>query len=332
MTTVGEGELLFEPVVDWAQLPDDVAIVEAVGVAVDSHDRVFVFNRGGPPVVVLDRDGRFLHAWGEGWFVRPHGIWVARDDTLYLTDDLGHRVQQFTAEGELIRTIGPSGTPSETGVEGFDYRLITHGAEPYNLPTNAVVTSSGEIFVADGYGNARVHRFSAGGELTLSWGEPGVAESQFCVPHGLGLDDHNILYVADRENSRIQLFNGDGQLQDIWTDVIRPCEVFVGRDQLIYVAELGGRAGLFPWLEARPDAIGGRLSIFDRQGQLLARWGGGDDPSSPSDFFAPHDICVDSQGSIYLSEVQLSAAKAAGVDASRWPTLRKFARCKPETG
>ena len=89
MTTVGRGELLFEPVSDWAQLPADVSIVEAVGVAVDSHDRVFVFNRGGPPVVVLSRDGQFLNAWGEGRFVRPHGIWVASDDTLYLTDDLG---------------------------------------------------------------------------------------------------------------------------------------------------------------------------------------------------------------------------------------------------
>ncbi|MDP6556505.1 MAG: peptidyl-alpha-hydroxyglycine alpha-amidating lyase family protein [Pirellulaceae bacterium] len=324
MVTVGEGELLFEPVIDWTQLPSDVAIVEAVGVAVDSHDRVFVFNRGGPPVVVLSRDGQFLNAWGDGSFVRPHGIWIANDDTLYLTDDLGHRVQQFTADGELLRTIGPSGEPSTTGVEGFDYRKITHGAEPYNLPTNAIVMSDGEIFVADGYGNARIHHFSADGELLMSWGEPGVAEGQFCIPHGLGVDDRGVLYVADRENSRIQLFNRDGELQDIWTDVIRPCEVFIGRDQLVYIAELGGRAGLFPWLERNSHAIGGRLSIFNRRGELLSRWGGGNDPSSPCEFYAPHDICVDSQGSIYLSEVQLSAAKAMGDDASEWPTLRKF--------
>lgn len=326
MESVGTGELQFEPVVDWAQTPNDVAIVEAVGVAVDSRDRVFVFNRGGPPVVMLSRDGQFLNAWGEGLFVRPHGIWIAGDDTLYLTDDLGHRVQQFTADGQLIRTIGPSGAPSATGAEGFDYRTITHGDGPYNLPTNAIVTARGEIFVADGYGNARIHHFSPDGALLRSWGEPGGAASQFRVPHGLGADNQGALYVADRENSRIQVFNRDGRLQAIWTDVIRPCEVFVGPDQLVYVAELGGRAGLFPWLEADPAAIGGRLSIFDRAGELLARWGGGADPASPRDFFAPHDIWVDSQGSIYLSEVQLSAAKASGVDASRWPTLRKFAR------
>lgn len=327
MLTVGTGELLFEPVVGWAQLPPDVAIVEAVGVAVDSHDRVFVFNRGGPPVVVLSREGQFISAWGEGCFVRPHGIWIASDDTLYLTDDLGHRVQQFTADGELLRTIGPSGQPSTTGAEGFDYRKITHGAGPYNLPTNTIVTAGGEIFVADGYGNARIHHFSPDGELLTSWGEPGVADGQFCVPHGLGVDEQGMLYVADRENSRIQLFSPDGDLQEVWTDVIRPCEVFLGADQCVYVAELGGRAGLFPWLEAEPQAIGGRLSIFSRQGKLLARWGGGVDPASPCDFYAPHDICVDSQGSIYLSEVQQSAAQASGADASDWPTLRKFVRC-----
>lgn len=326
MTIVGEGDLRFEPVIDWAQTPAEVTIVEAVGVAVDSRDRVFVLNRGGPAVVVLDADGRFQDAWGEDLFVRPHGIWVAADDTLYLTDDLGHSVRQFTPDGQLLRTVGPSGQPSETGVEGFDYRRITQGAEPYNLPTNVVVNSAGEIFVADGYGNARIHHFAAGGEWKRSWGEPGVAAGQFCVPHGLGIDDQGTLYVADRENSRIQIFDGDGQLQAVWTDVIRPCEVFVAADQLVYVAELGGRAGLFPWLEARPDAIGGRLSIFNRQGQLLARWGGGQDPSAPHDFYAPHDIWVDRQGSIYCSEVQLSAAQASGVDASGWPTLRKFAR------
>jgi hypothetical protein len=327
MTTVGAGELLFEPVPNWAQMPVDVSIVEAVGVSVDSHDRVFVFNRGGPAVVVLNREGQFLNAWGDGCFVRPHGIWIAADDTLYLTDDLGHRVQQFTADGELLRTIGPSGEPSATGVEGFDYRQITHGAEPFNLPTNAIVTSDGEIFVADGYGNARIHRFSPDGDLIMSWGEPGVADGQFCVPHGLGVDEQGILYVADRENSRIQLFNRDGELQDIWTDVIRPCEVFIGSDQLVYIAELGGRAGLFPWLKSSPQALGGRLSIFSRRGELIARWGGGNDPTSLCDFYAPHDICVDSQGSVYLSEVQLSAAKASGDDASQWPTLRKFRRC-----
>jgi DNA-binding beta-propeller fold protein YncE len=327
MTTVGDGELLFEPVPNWAQLPPDVSIVEAVGVSVDSQDRVFVFNRGGPPVVVLSREGEFLNAWGDGCFVRPHGIWIADDDTLYLTDDLGHRVQQFTADGELLRAIGPTGEPSATGAAGFDYRQITHGAAPYNLPTNTIVTSSGEIFVADGYGNARIHRFSAASELMSSWGEPGVAAGQFCVPHGLGVDDQGVLYVADRENSRIQLFNYDGQLQEIWTDVIRPCEVFIGSDQLVYIAELGGQAGLFPWLESTPTASGGRLSIFSRRGELLARWGGGADPSSAYDFYAPHDICVDSQGSIYLSEVQLSAARASDVDASQWPTLRKFVRC-----
>ena len=326
MTIVGSGDLKFEPVPNWEQLPPDVPLTEAIGVAVDSSDRVYIFNRGDPPVIVLDCDGRFLNAWGTGHFQRPHGIWISADDTLYLVDDIGHSVQVFSGTGSRLRSIGPAGTPSESGTEGFDHRHIRRGAPPYNLPTNAVTAPGGATFVADGYGNARIHHFSADGELLHSWGEPGDGPGQFRVPHGLGIDRSGQLYVADRENSRIQKFGPDGSLLETWTDVVRPCQVFVAADQLVYVAELGNHNGLFPWMERPADSVAGRVSIFDLDGNLLSRWGGGYDARRVDAFYAAHDIWVDSAGSVYVGEVARTAARNAGEDTRDLPTLRKFVR------
>ena len=327
---IGSGDLQFEFVDNWQFVPSGDLITEGIGVAVDSKDHVFVFNRSDgtqPAVLEFDRDCNLLNQWGDSEFVRPHGIWVTPQDTLILTDDLGHRIRHFTTDGKLLHEIGPSdGVPIETGVEGFDYRKIQPGFGPFNKPTNAVTDSIGDIFAADGYGNARVHHFSATGDLIKSWGNPGDGVGEFNVPHGMGIDANDRLYVGDRENSRIQIYSTDGELLETWTDVVRPCEIFVAHDGLVYVAELGKKAGLFEWQEKRDDAIGGRISIFDQDGQLLCRWGGGENPGTPYDYYAPHDIWVDSEGSIYLGEVSLSAARVAGLEPKNFPTLRKYRR------
>lgn len=322
--TVGNGALTFEAVPNWPDIPPEAKLIEAVGIAVDSTDHVHVFARAEIPVLVFTASGEFVRGWGHGQFVRPHGIWI-ENDTLYLTDDFGHSVRQFSADGELLRAIGPAGEPSETGVEGMDYRTIQPGGGPFNMPTNLVVGPGGDLFVTDGYGNARVHRFSAGGDLIASWGAPGSEPGQFNVPHGIGADADR-LYVCDRENSRVQIFSPDGQLETIWTDVQRPCEAFVSDDGLVYVFELGRRTGAFPWQTPDPTQPGGRMSIFDRDGNVLARWGGGDNPSSPEDFYAPHDVSLDSKGNIYTAEVKDAAAKLVGDDTSALPSLRKFER------
>ncbi len=145
------------------------------------------------------------------------------------------------------------------------------------------------------------------------------------MPHGLDIDHDQCLYVADLENSRVQIFDTDGQFITQWTDVIRPCEVFVGADDLVYIADLGNWAGLFPWMERTAESQLGRLSIFDRDGQLQARWGGGQDPFAPDAFYTPHDVWLDSHGSIYLGEVCKTAAMMAGEDGEALPSLRKFA-------
>ncbi|MFQ5732500.1 MAG: peptidyl-alpha-hydroxyglycine alpha-amidating lyase family protein [Planctomycetaceae bacterium] len=325
-TTVGTAPFLWRPDPEWPQVPDHIDLCEAVGVATDSADRAFVFHRGEPAVLIFEADGSFVSAWGDGQFVRPHGIWIAPDDTVYLTDDQGHSVRQYSPDGELIRTIGPEGRPSETGYKNGDLRTITQGGPPFNLPTNLVVASTGELYVTDGYGNARVHRFSPDGELIASWGKSGSGAAEFFLPHGIGIDRDDRLYVADRENSRVQVFSPDGEFLDEWTDVVRPCEVFVAGDGLIYVAEVGLRVGMFPWMRRDLSQSGGRVSVYDSGGALQARWGGGDDPTSPGDFYAPHDVWVDRPGNVYVAEVKVAAAVSVGDDTSALPTLRRFVR------
>lgn len=318
---VGDGDYVYEANSAWHQMPDGWTLNEAVGVAVDSQDRVFVFDRGPHPVLIFDSEGNFLNAWGEDQFVRPHGIWIGADDLVYLTDDLDHTVHQYTPEGKRLMTLGTSGQGSNTGVVDSNYLTIRQSAPPFNQPTNLAIAPSGEMYVTDGYGNARVHKFSAEGELLRSWGEPGEGLVQFQIPHGIGIDSSGRVFVADRENSRLQVFDPNGKLLEEWTDVARPCQVFFDSDDRAYVAELGWHAGL---PNPRPEETGGRLSIFDRDGNLLCRFGSGKDPYQPGDFIAPHDIWVDSAGSIYLGEVTYSAGVVRGLVGADCPSLQKF--------
>jgi DNA-binding beta-propeller fold protein YncE len=311
----------------WATVPTPWTWTEVTAVAVDSRDRVFVFNRGDHPLMVFDRHGSFLSSWGEGLFARPHGITIGPDDCVYCTDDLDHTVKKFSSDGRLLLTLGKSGRPSDTGATSIDYRTIRQSGAPFYFPTNVAIGLNGEIFVTDGYGNARVHKFSPDGLLLLSWGEPGGEPGQFRVPHGIACDRNGVIYVADRENSRIQMFSPEGEFLDQWTDIARPCQVAFDQLGNLYVAELGYRAGMWPGTVApTPHATGGRVSIFDPQGRLLARWGGGENPTAPGDFFAPHDIRVDSHGDVYVSEVVMSAGGNRGLVAPDCHSLQKFTR------
>jgi DNA-binding beta-propeller fold protein YncE len=311
----------------WAQLPTGWSWHEVTAIAIDSKDRVFVFNRGEHPVMIFDRDGSFIGSWGEGQFARPHGIMIGPDDSVYCTDDLDHTVKKFTPDGKLLFTLGTSGKPSDTGATSIDYRTIKHSSDPFYFPTNMALSPDGEIYVADGYGNARIHKFSAEGNLMLSWGAPGSGPGQFHVPHGIAVNREGVVFVADRENSRIQLFSPKGEFLAEQTQIARPCQVAFGAAENLYVAELGYRAGMWPGTSApSPDATGGRVSIFSADWQLLAQLGGGTDPTAPGDFFAPHDICVDSHGDFFVAEVVMSAGGNRGLVSPTCHSLQKFSR------
>jgi DNA-binding beta-propeller fold protein YncE len=324
--TVDDGPR-FEVREGWGALPDGWRFVEVAGVATDSRDRVFVFNRGEHPVIIFDREGRFIGSWGENLFARPHGITIGPDDVVYCTDDLDHTVKKFTTKGELVGILGKSGCPSDTGATRMDFRTICRAGPPFHYPTNLALARDGSLYIADGYGNARVHRYSPDDTHISSWGEPGGAPGQFRLPHGIAVGPDGTVVVADRENGRLQFFSPDGEFLQEWTDVARPCQVLVDAVGRVYVAELGFRAGMWPGTTApTPDAPGGRISVFDRDGRLLARWGGGSNPCASGDFFAPHDLCLDSRGDLYVGEVTWSAGGDRGVVPADCHSLQKFAR------
>jgi DNA-binding beta-propeller fold protein YncE len=325
---VGTGRFRYEALVHWEQLPAGWSFVEVAGVATDSKDRVYVFNRGEHPVIVFDRDGRFLASWGEGIIKRAHGIFIDPDDAVYCTDDVDHTVRKFTTDGKLLLTLGTSGRPSDTGIVDIDYRTIRRAGPPFNRPTNLALAPDSTLLVTDGYGNARVHRFAPDGRLLASWGEPGSGPGQFNLPHGIAVDRDGNSYVADRENSRIQVFNPQGKFLAEWTDVARPMQVFIDGQQNVFVVDVGWRAGMFPWqTPPGPNPAGPRLSIFDRAGNLQVRWGDdGNDPTAPGCFFAPHDIWIDSHGDIYVGEVVMSAGGNRGLVSPECHALQKFVR------
>ena len=306
----GSGKYMFELIDRWAKLPEGESFLDIGGIAIDDQDRVYVLNRSKHPVMVFDREGNSVSSWGEGYFNRAHGSCIGSDGSIYCTDDRNHTVTKFDPEGNILMILGTKDKPSDTGyrdVPDLFERIasITRGGPPFNRPTGVAVSSSREIYVSDGYGNARVHKFNPDGALVSSWGEPGPAPGQFRLPHSIWVDRQDRIWVPDRENSRIQIFNEKGEFLTQWTDLIRPTDVFIDNGDIVYVSELCKR-----------------ISIFTIDGKLLARWGNEDHDVADPLFTAPHAIALDSKGDLYVGEVAMAYAK---VDRGA-RTIRKFAR------
>ncbi len=325
---LGEGEYRYRPVPGWPQLPLGWSFYEVAGVAVDSRDRVFVFSRSDHPVCIFEPDGTFVSSWGEGVLTHAHGITIAPDDTVWCTDDWDHTVRRFTPDGMLLQTLGTSKTPSETGIEWLDYRTIKQPAGPFNLPTNLAIAPDGSLYIADGYGNCRVHKFDPSGQLLFSWGESGSGPGEFNLPHGIAIDAAGLVYVADRENSRVQIFTPEGEFLREWTETERPMQVRFDRQGIAWVCDVGWKAGRFPWQTPPTDPPhGAYVRGYDAAtGRLIAKFGGSDDPCAPGQFFAPHDLCIDSHGSIYVGEVVQSAGGNRGLVDPSCHSIQKFER------
>ena len=331
--SLGQHKMEYEVLEGWEQLPEGWSFVEVAGVAVDSQDRVYVFNRGEHPMIVFDKDGRFLNAWGEGMFTNAHGIYIDENDHLFCADHFDHTVRKLTTDGELLMTLGDTENPADTGFK-VDHSPVCRAGGPFNMVTNAAVGPNGDLFVSDGYGNARVHRFSADGELKASWGEPGSAPGQFNLPHGIAVDRSGRVFVADRENSRIQIFSSDGDLLTIWDWVNRPCDLFLDQQENLYIAELGWALTPFPrahfkLMQMPPighDPVA-RVTICDLDGNIQSRFGGSN-PILPGNFVASHGIWADSRGDIYVGEVVKTSGAIERFAPLTPQSLQKFIRAK----
>ena len=274
----GQGTHQYTVQEDWWTLPDGYEFGWIPAVAVDSQDRVYVYSRSEHPMIVFNRDGNFLTSWGDDILKDAHGIFIDAEDNIYCVERETHVMHKFTTDGELLMTLG---TMDKPGAEG----------EPFNLPTDFALGPDGEMFISDGYGNARIHKYSPDGELIKSWGKPGTGPGEFDLPHCVRVDPRNRVMVADRSNNRIQFFTLDGEYIEEWGDLLQPDTIFIDEDDLIYIAELDQR-----------------VTIMTLDGEVVSQWGSERGSTVPGEFLAcPHGIWADSHGDIYVGEVQADA-------------------------
>ena len=274
----GQGTHQYTVEKNWWTLPDGWEFGWIPAVAVDSQDRVYVYSRSEHPMVVFDRDGNFLTSWGDDILKDAHGIFIDAEDNIYCVERETHVMHKFTTDGELLMTLG---TMDKPGAEG----------EPFNLPTDFALGPDGDMYISDGYGNARIHKYSPDGELIKSWGKPGTGPGEFDLPHCVRVDPRNRVMVADRENNRIQFFTLDGEYIEEWGDLLQPDTIFIDDEDLVYIAELGQR-----------------VSIMTLDGELVSQWSSERGSTVPGEFLAcPHGIWLDSHGDIYVGEVQADA-------------------------
>src|SRR5579875_1141123 len=255
MAQLGTGDYRYELVRDFLKLPAGQSFGLVSRVAADAQDRIYVFQRKDPPVVVFDREGNYLGAWGSGEVTDPHGLKIV-GDVVYTTDRSDSVAKSFW--------------------------LAERAAGPFNHPTEMIAHPNGDIYVTDGYRNARVHRFTADGRLVKSWGEPGHGPGQFHLPHSIAFDDDGKLYVADRSNKRIQIFTPEGDYLGQWTGMGGPNDISRGKDGNYYIAEQED--------EGRPAYV----CVRDRNGNVLARL----------ESRHVHGVGVDSRGDIYAGLTQ----------------------------
>ena len=316
MATLGMAPYTYEVAEPWAQLPDGWAFREVAAVGVDAQDYVYAFNRGAHPMMVFDRQGQFLRSWGEGVFTRAHGITMGPDATVFCTDDGDHTVRKCTLEGKVLFTLGVPGKPAPF-MSGDPFHRCTHVA---------LDPRTGEFYVSDGYGNARVHKYTPDGRLLFSWGESGTDPGQFNISHNIATDQDGWVYVADRENHRIQVFDPQGTFETQWVNMARPSGLYIDQaNARAYVGESGSAIG--PNADAR--GLGPRISILDLHGQVLARLGDLPRGEGRGQFIAPHGVGLDSHGDIYVAEVAWTAYGSQLMPPREVRSLQKLVRQGP---
>jgi DNA-binding beta-propeller fold protein YncE len=293
---LGTDGFRYQVVDDWAKLPEGWAFnADVAAVGVDKNDNVYAFNRGTHPMCVFDRAGNFLRSWGEGLFTRPHGVHMAPDDTIWLTDDGDHTVRQCTLDGKVLLTIGIPGKPAPY-MSGAPFHRCTH---------TALSPQADYLYISDGYGNSRVHKYTPDGKRIMSWGEPGTDPGQFNIAHNICCDPDGWVYVADRENHRVQVFDGNGKYEAQWNNMHRPSGLHMEsgkKNPRFYVGEIGPDMAV----NIEIPNCGPRVSIYSDKGELLARLGDMHAGLNPGQFISPHGLAVDSRGDIYVGEVSFT--------------------------
>jgi NHL repeat len=308
MGIIQAGDRQYELVRDWGKLPDGWRWGQAAGVAIDAEDNVHVYTRTEHPYMVFDKSGKFLDSWGEGVFGVAHSLYINPDQSVWVLSHKDHLARKFSKDRKPLLELGTKGVASDTGytkegrapgspwLSGAGMPTINgvgHSGPPFNEPTSIAQADNGDIFLSDGYKNARVHKFSADGKLLKSWGEPGNAQELrntknkpgfFHTPHGIGVHGDRV-FLCDRENNRIQVFTTDGEFVEIWNMMERPTDMYISPDGVVYISELEDH-----------------VSIRDLHGNEIGRFGS-ERSHEPGKFWGPHTIWVDSEDNLYVGEV-----------------------------
>jgi len=282
----------------WPLLPDGYILGQGTGVGVDSQDNVFAFHRAGrvwdgplpsepiqnATIMLFDgKTGKLLNSWGENMFIMPHGLTVDHQDNVWVTDVGRHQIFKFSHDGKLLLTLGTRDVP------GADN---SH----FNRPTDVAVLQDGSFYVSDGYRNTRVLKFSADGRFQFEWGRKGIGPGEFNLPHGIATDNRGRVYVCDRSNSRVQVFDPGGKFLSEWKskEMGRPYGIAIGVSGDVFVVDGGDQPTTLP---DRAGAV-----RMDQNGTVLESFGSFG--NYDGQFNLAHDIAVDRKGAVYVIDTR----------------------------
>jgi DNA-binding beta-propeller fold protein YncE len=258
---------------EWPRLPAGWTFEETPGVAVDSREHVFVFHRGPHSIIEFNKEGTVARSWGDGIFVRPHGLKFDGQGNLWAVDDQGHMVVKMDAQGRVRMVLGRKNTKGETN-------------DTFNRPTDIAFAPNGDFYVSDGYGNSRVVKFTRDGKFVKTWGKRGEAPGEFNLPHGIAVDKRGRVYVGDRDNRRMQVFDADGNFITQWKHVGSPWGVAMTADDHIVMC----------------DGYNNRILKLNLNGEVQGVLSG---PGKlPGEVDYSHHIAVAASGSIYVAEIK----------------------------
>ena len=288
----------YEVVPGWPARPANIEWAAVSAISLDRDGNIWLFTRKNPTVQVYSADGRYLWGWTEANpKTVPHGLKIDRDGNVWLVDVGLHVARKFSPDGRQLQVLGTMGEPGEDATHFFQ-------------PTDIAFAPNGDIFVSDGYGNNRIARFDATGRFLKSWGSLGVTPGRFSIPHAIAVDSTGRVYVADRNNVRIQIFDADGRLLDVWANVVVPWSIWISPKDEIWVC---GSTPM-PWrvdpkyptapLGCPPqDQLFVEFNPAGRVLQLTIVPKGEDGQEKPGQVNWLHTIALDSEGNIYAGDI-----------------------------
>ena len=257
----------------WPVLPPGWNFGEVAGVAADRRGHVFVFHRGEHPIMEFSPDGRLVRSWGEGLFIRPHAIRVDPEGNIWTVDNDTHQVLKMDSSGRVRMVLGRRGQSGESD-------------ELFNRPTDVAFAPNGDFFITDGYGNSRVVRFSKQGRYITAWGKKGDGVGEFNLPHTVAVDRDSRVYVGDRENYRVQVFDVDGNFLTKWDHVGSPWGLDIAPDGTLWIA----------------DGHNDRILKVTLDGTVHGSFGG--NGRMPGELNFVHHLAIDPAGNVFASEIK----------------------------